>query len=205
MNADNIEQESKSIGTTSSRIFTLSTLVQAFSRSIVGHTKPIKFAEDDFDLVTEREPFVTAYWSKVSTVFRATWMAKSDAPIGDRVAYLRERRNEQNIALTAIFLQALGEFGYRLGELSGWDPGAVDTFGVVEALSPKLVNYIAQSGDGQYDPAWRDAMMKPAAEGGKYAFNNVADSVTKTFRVLCDKAGIPPEGFVDEKEYTNVE
>jgi len=34
-------------------------------------------------------------------------------------------------------------------------------------------------------------MMKPSGDGEKWVFNNVSDSVTKTYKALCDVAGIP--------------
>ena len=126
-------RKSKSIGTTSSKLFTLSALVQAFSRSIVGHTKPIKNAESDLEAVGEREPFVTMFWTRVSNVFGPTWMDSAEGTPSERVAYLKDRRAEQNEAFTAIFLQALGEFGFRLGELSKWDPES-EHLDVLEAL-----------------------------------------------------------------------
>jgi hypothetical protein len=201
MNPDNIEEESKSIGSTSSKLFTLSALVQAFSRSIVGHTKPIKNAESDLEAVSERESFVTAFWTKMSNVFGPLWMAAADGTPSERVGYLKERRAEQNVAFTAIFLQALGEFGFRLGELSQWDPES-QYIDLVEELGPDQINYVARLDDGEYDPDWQDAMMKPAADDGKYVFNNVADSVTKTYKVLCRLTGVPVQdsstGLFDE-------
>lgn len=198
MAPDNIEEEVKSIGGTSSKIFTLSALVQAFSRSIVFHTQPIKKSDKDTPLVERREAFVRAFWAKVSEVFGSYWLPPQYESISDRVSYLKDRRQEQNVAFQAIFLQALGRLGHRLGELSEWDVES-PLLPRVEWLSPRAVNYLACDGsepDG-YNDVWKNAMMKPASDG-RWVFNNVNDSVTKTYKALGAKLQVPVETSNEE-------
>lgn len=200
MSQDHIEEDSKSLGSTSSKLFTLSTLVQAFSRSAVNHTQPIKEAERDLDIMGTREDFVRAFWTYVSDIFNSYWIPAENQSVGERVAYLRDRRDEQNVAFTAVFLQALGKLGYRMGLDAGWSVDAAD-LGRLDALAPDRVNYVARNreGPGGYDPVWTGALMKPAGEG-RWVFNNVSDSVTKTYLALCAQVGLPDSAATSEAQ-----
>jgi hypothetical protein len=136
---------------------------------------------------------VHAFWAKISTLFGSLWVP--DLPTsGERLAYLQERRKEQHVAFQAIFLQALGRLCYRMGTLANWQVDS-QNLAKLEDLNPDTNNYAAKGSNG-YNMAWVDAMMKASTDKTGieqvFVFNNVADSITKTFKILCEKVGIPP-------------
>jgi hypothetical protein len=197
MSEDYIEEDSKSISANSIKLFTLSTLVQAFSRSIIGSKEALKgIDEETFQMVAQRADFTRAFWARVSNVFVDLWIPDYDTP-GERLDYLREKRgDEQNVAFQAIFLQALGKVGHSLGRAANWDPES-PLFHKLDGLNHSLVDYRARNGsppDG-YNPIWTNAMMKPVTDPvtgaiERYVFNNVEDSITKTYHVLCNLIGL---------------
>jgi hypothetical protein len=123
-------------------------------------------------------------------------MEKLDSP-RERLEYLKERREEQNVAFTAIFLQALGKLGFSLGEAAEWDPTS-PLLEKVRGLDPDTVNYVARSSSGKYQARWRNAMMKLAVNRDtgeeKFVFNNVSDSIRKTASTLASLIDLKLEG-----------
>jgi hypothetical protein len=210
MSADVIEEDSKSIGATSSKVFTLSALAQAFSFSAVGHNQPIKRVDKDmFNDVGAREDFVREYWREISRTLEPLWAPEFDTA-GERIEYLKARRGEQHVAFTGIFLQALGKLGYALGARADWDSNS-PLLMKVRKLDPEGVSYAAQDADAPdgYDPVWRNAMMKPVTdketgEITKYVFNNVTDSVDKAFRVLAATIGLDLNDEASDEDGTTV-
>jgi hypothetical protein len=134
MDADYIEEDSKVVGKSSSKLFTLSALTQAYSYSILGDTDPISNPNAEmFRKVAERGEFVRAYWRRISRAFGPLWVppdpeVHADVPDAERraaalerrLAYLEQRRQERNLAFQAVFLHALGRIGFALGESARW-------------------------------------------------------------------------------------
>jgi hypothetical protein len=231
MDPDYIEENNKSIAKGSSKLFTLSTLTQAYGWSVANTTKVQSLEPKMYEMVGTRKDFAEAYWRKVTEVFGPAWRRVDTMTDGEWLDYLGQRRTEQNVAFQAVFLQALGRFGYNLGKRAGWDPEAGDWPAHVEVLAPRIeghsphgkVDYRAFLGrvgdagkDGKkewiqvltdlaadFNPLWTNALMKPRTgkdAGGKpttavvgYVFNNVRDSIVKTYRALLDLAGVPDE------------
>src|SRR5262249_2931750 len=121
-------EDSKNIGRTSSKIFTLSTLVQAYSLSISGDPDPISNPDATlFRAVADHLGFVRAFWRAVSDALGELWLprdAETGAPLraAERQEPLLLRRVERNVAFQAVFLLALGRLGFALGELANWSP-----------------------------------------------------------------------------------
>ncbi|MDP9149939.1 MAG: DNA sulfur modification protein DndB, partial [Myxococcota bacterium] len=186
MDAEHIEEDSKVVGKSSPKLFTLSALTQAYSYSILGDTDPISNPNAEmFRKVAARAPFVRAYWRRISRAFGPLWVP----PDSKRLAYLEERRQERNVAFQAVFLHALGRLGFALGESARWDAGAavLDKLALFRTQSWKA--YTGSDPEGRdvkaYDPAWALAMMKPrvnretgAVDG--YLFEHAGDKIRAT-------------------------
>lgn len=222
MGPDFIEGNSKSIAKGSSKLFTLSALTQAYGWSVANTTKVQRLDADMYEMVGERQEFAWAYWRKVGEVFAPLWQRPEDADDGAWLDHLLRRRAEQNVALQAVFLQALGKFGYNLGKLAGWNPDADGWEEKVEALAPAAVEYRAFTGrigdagkDGkkeyiqvvtdaaaEFNRTWTTALMKSGAgkDGNGFAFNNVSDSVTKTYQRLVSLAAVDDTAEVSEDD-----
>jgi hypothetical protein len=186
-----IEEDSKSIGLKSPKVFTLSALVKAFSISITNDENPIKPAtHEDFRPVRNRAAFARAYWEKINDIFGRRWTAPE--PSGDDyVKYLIDRRERKIVCFSAIFLEALGHVGYALGRRCGWDPGA-EELKLLEGL--RTLNY-----DPTEQTVWRSLMMKESSKEGEngeptYVFNNVRDSTQKVATYLKKELGIAGDG-----------
>src|SRR5262249_17920589 len=112
-----IEEDSKSVSSSSIKLFTLSALAQAYSLSMVGDSKPTKKVDAGAStMVEERETFCTAFWRKVSDLFTKVWLPDPDQSATDRLKYLEECRSaDRNVLFSAIFLQALGQVCQRIG------------------------------------------------------------------------------------------
>ncbi|GGM21911.1 DNA sulfur modification protein DndB [Deinococcus aerophilus] len=202
---DFIEDESKSIGSNSTRLFTLSSLAQAYSYAYINKPNALRDVDETmFDIVAKRQAFVHAYWDRINELFGGVWIPYSETP-SDRLKYVREQRGRQNVLFQAIFLIALGRLGYALGTHANWDP-ASPVLKKLTALDPEAVSYYAQNPmfKGGYDRTWTETMMKPSrnADTGKmdrFAFNNVNDTISNTYKLLASKVGIDP---VDDDEDT---
>jgi hypothetical protein len=214
MDADYIEEDSKSISSASPKLFTLSALVQAFSLSIVGHNKPLRVGEHDFENVEARREFVSAFWTRVSEVLGSTWVPDSDQSHGERVAYLQEMRGEEhrNVLFQAVFLMALGRLCYQMGKQSDWKPEH-PVLGKLAALSPDKVRYDAVLAKGDWDERWANAMMKQTVDTKTMkvtgrAFNNTRENVETTFHELAKLAGFlisrKPDPAVDDADKKEV-
>src|SRR5262249_20542469 len=122
MGSDYIEEDSKSLPKTSSKLFTLSALSQAYSISTLGSPKAITVDSEAFEAVAAPKGFAGAFWRKVTELFGDLWLPGGKEPLsgGERLKYLGERRGEQDVAFQAIFLQAIGKLGLHLGEKAQW-------------------------------------------------------------------------------------
>jgi hypothetical protein len=213
MDPNYIEENSKSIAKGSSKLFTLSALNQAYGWSVANTTKVQRLDDEAYETVGKNQAFAAAYWRKVTEVFGPLWRRTDTVGDGEWLEYLGKRRAEQNVAFQAIFLQALGRLGYNLGVSARWNPES-PLLTKMSRLSPTRVDYRAFKGrfspeDHQivtdlaadFNSQWTNALMKPRTgqeEGGKatgkvvgYAFNNVSDSISKTYRALLDLAEVP--------------
>ncbi len=201
MDVEYIEEDSRTVGKHSLKLFTLSTLTQAYSFSILGDTDPISNPNAEmFRKVADRVEFAAAYWKGVSAVFGPLWVPPDpDRPEGvlegaKRLQYLERRRQERNVAFQAVFLLALGRIGFDLGVQSGWDPRS-EVLAKVAAWRTK--EWKAYSGadpegrdSGAYDATWASAMMKPRLdrESGQvvgYVFDHASDKIRTTQRLLA--------------------
>src|SRR5260370_37540031 len=122
MDVEYIEEDSKVVGKSSPKLFTLSALTQAYSYSILGDTDPISNPNAEmFRKVAERAEFVRAYWRRISRAFGPLWVppdpeGQADGPdaegrpaaLGQRLAYLEQRRRERNVAFQAGVLPPPG-------------------------------------------------------------------------------------------------
>lgn len=205
MFSDYIEENKKSLSTSSTKLFTLSALVQAYSISILGESKPNDINEEFFDYVAERSEFVSKFWRKISELFESVWIPESYTALGysRRSDYIQEIRGEKhrNVLFQAIFLQASGKLCYEMGRKTNWNEQS-DIFNLMQRLSPNKVQYDAveryqESPDGKPSVDWRDdwknSMMKASTtENGKikgYTFNNTKDSVNNCYQVLAKYMG----------------
>lgn len=191
-----IEDESKSIGSNSVKLFTLSSLVQSYTLSIINQPNPIKIDDAVFEWVDERRAFVHAYWDRITELFGDIWVPYLEAP-RDRLRYLKTRRAQQHVAFQATFLIALGRLGFAAGVAAKRDP-ASPVLHRLAKLSPEQVHYLAQepSDPTGYHAEWRSRMMKPAknpdtGEYNRYTFNNSSENIRATFEYLAGIAGIP--------------
>ncbi|MGY5840763.1 hypothetical protein ACXHQK_14430 [Vibrio chemaguriensis] len=180
-----IEEDAKSIGKSSVKVFTLSAVAKAHCWAICNHDKPIEKVSDEMIVdVEDRATFVRNFWKKIDSIFGEIWIEHDDDK-KDRTAYLKDMRdNKRCVLFQNIFLQALGQTCYRLGRHAGWDKEY--DFAILDKLSPSKVNYNAFDEDcDQWNSIWTDALMKPNQSGG-FAFNNVTDSITKTRNKLVE-------------------
>jgi hypothetical protein len=215
MNPDYIEENSKSIAKGSSKLFTLSALTQAYGWSVANTTKVQRLDPEMYETVGKNKEFADDYWRKVTEVFAPLWRRPDTITDGQWLEYLGKRRGEQNVAFQAVFLQALGRLGYNLGVLARWNSPS-PLLDKVARLSPSAVDYRAFKGgftsDGEqvvtdlaanFNSSWTNALMKPrtgkdasnkpTTEVIGYAFNNVRDSIAKTYQALLGLVGVPDE------------
>ncbi|HJZ84508.1 MAG TPA: hypothetical protein VKN99_05015 [Polyangia bacterium] len=199
MDVEYIEEDSRVIGATSTKIFTLSTLVGAYSLSMLGHADPITRPDAAmFRSVAERREFVRAYWQKIAQVFRALWVpfsSQDGEPLrgSERQEYLILRRAERNVAFQAIFLLALGRLGSTLGKMARWqrDSALLDH---LDRLKEKDYRAYLGADPGEEDPSqysrtWVAAMMKPRIARGSrkkegYAFQHSHETIMATHDLL---------------------
>lgn len=205
MTDDFVEADSKSISVKSTKVFTLSTLVQAYSWSAIGSSDAISTPTSEMiSEVGERRRFIRAFWKKISEIFAPIWAPPGLSP-SDRLTYLTQRRNEQNVAFTAVFLQALGRLGYTLGTMAQCDPES-PLLSKLELLKDadfrvKLKDEPIEATD--YNMRWATAMMKPKPEKepGKpegFVFNNTRDTIANTHDLLCRIIDLSPTGTENE-------
>lgn len=208
MDAESIEEDSKVVGKSSAKLFTLSALTQAYSYSLLGDTDPISNPNAEmFRKVAERAGFVRAYWRRVSRAFGPLWVPpdperRVDVPDAEgrlallerRLAYLEERRRERNVAFQPVFLHALGRLGFALGERAGWDAGAavLDKLALFAKRSWRA--YAGSDAEGRdvkaFDLDWTRAMMKPhvnreTGEVDGYSFEHAGDKIRATEQRLA--------------------
>ena len=206
MGSEYIEEDSKSVSKSSTKLFTLSALVQAYSLSMLGRNDGIKDISDEaFKDVANHKAFVKALWKKVSAALNLLWTPAFNTP-GERLQYLTARRDEQNVAFQAVFLQALGRVGYSLGEKAHWEEES-PLLSVVDKL--KTMELRAKIGDPAnctnlsgkvnkhegccYNAGWVQSMMLAKHEDGEftgYTFNNTRDTVEQTYQHLLKLFGL---------------
>ncbi|MBX9624188.1 MAG: hypothetical protein K2X82_10300 [Gemmataceae bacterium] len=155
MKPEYIEEDSKSIGLNSPRVFTLSTLTRAYSLSVIDIENPIKLSTDEvFGPVPDRAEFVRACWEKAQQLFGEKW-TRPDLTQADRTKYLQEHRRKKTVHFSAIFLDALGRLGFEAGKNCSWQADA--ELGFLDSLAR-----------ADYDPAdsteWQDLMMKKSTK-----------------------------------------
>jgi DNA-sulfur modification-associated len=208
MSPDYVEEDSKSISRSSTKLFTLSALAQAYSLSIIGKAKPLKAIDaDTIEKVDERKDFCEAFWKRIAQLFRTVWLPDPNQTPAERLDYLRKHRDEdRNVLFSAILLQALGQVCHWMGKKSAWD-AETSLLAALGKLDPNQVDYRAafvhhrdEDGDihvDKWNPEWTNAMMKAtfneAGNATGYAFNNVADSITRTRNTLLRKAELLAE------------
>jgi hypothetical protein len=206
MDADYIEVDARSVGKSSSKLFTLSALTQAYSYSMIGDGDPISNPNAEmFRNVAERADFIRAYWKSVAGVFGSLWVPldpkQPNTPLdGDRrLEYLEERRRERHVAFQPVFLLALGRLGHALGKRAGWDPSSPLLEKVSGLQKRRFRAYKGADAEGTqlraYDPIWTRAMMRPLldAKTGQlegYAFEHTAEKVRATEQVLFSFLGL---------------
>ena len=192
MDAEYIEEDSKVVGKSSPKLFTLSALTQAYSYSILGDTDPISNPNAQmFRKVAERAGFVRAYWRRISSAFGPLWLGSEGgrADLASRLAYLENRRHERNVAFQPAFLHALGRLGFTLGKSANWNANdaVLDALEVFGKQSWKA--YSGSDPEGRdvkaWDPEWARTMMKPrvdpkTGEIDGYTFENAGDKIRAT-------------------------
>ena len=200
MDPEFIEEDAKTVGKASPKLFTLSALTQAFSLSMLGDPDPITNPDAEmFRKVAERAEFVGTYWKRISEIFGPLWLPKDpkrrDQLLdGDeRVAYLEAQRQKRNVALQATFLLALGRLGFLLGEASQWEATApalqkIDAISSLDYRAYRGADPGARDPDG-YDPTWVRAMMKARTDRASgeidgYVFDHSPDKIRATAQVL---------------------
>jgi hypothetical protein len=207
MDPEFIEEDSKVVARGSPKLFTLSSLMQAYSLSILGDADPISNPNADmFRKVAERAEFVRTYWRRISEVFGPMWVP-TDPQRPDhllegaaRVAYLEQQRLKRNVAFQATFLLALGRLGFLLGEKSRWDgagPGAnlqkLDVLGSLELRAYRGSDPGGRDPDA-YDSTWARTIMKPrvdreTGEVDGYVFDHAGDKIRATAALLYSMLG----------------
>ncbi len=186
MSPDLIEEDSKSIASSNTNIFTLTALVKSHSWAILNHDKPIEKADDKMQWnVDNRSKFTSDFWKQVGLLFEPTWTKYADQDKTNRIEYLKEQREiKRNIIFQNVFLQALGQVCFKLGDEVAWDPNYDLSF--LTKLS--RVNFEAfNANTNQWNHEWTDALMKKSSafdQDGRYVFNNVSDSITKTRDII---------------------
>jgi hypothetical protein len=200
MDPEFIEEDSKTVGKGSSKLFTLSALIQAYSLSMLGDADPISNPNAEmFRKVTERAEFVRTYWRRISEIFGALWVpmdpAHSDQLLegAARAAYLEQQRLKRNVAFQATFLLALGRLGYMLGEASRWDATgpALQKLDVIRSVEYRAYRGSDPGGrdPDAYDTTWTRTIMKPrvdrdTGEIDGYVFDHAADKIRATAQML---------------------
>jgi len=204
MSNEFIEEDSKSISSSSPKLFTLSALVQAYSWGLVNDNKPLKNVDLDPAVVDKRKDFCHAFWGRISEIFEPIWLREADSEAGEHLVYLKQvRQIERNVTFQAIFLQALGRLCYVMGTKADWDSSSALLL-KLDQLSPRLIDYRAAvkhhvDADGdvhvdQWNEEWTRTMMKPSINkktGGVqgYAFNNASENISATRHLLASKIG----------------
>jgi hypothetical protein len=211
-----IEEDSKSISSSSQKLFTLSALVQAYSWGVVNDNKPLKNIDMGLQtLVEQRKGFCHAFWSRISEIFEPTWLQDVDGEAGERAVYLKETRQiDRNVTFQATFLQGLGRLCYAMGKEANWDPNSPLLMKLAQ-LSPDLIDYRAVKKyhvdiEGtihvdEWAEEWTRTMMKPSIDKktGKlqgYAFNNASENVNAVRHLLAGKIGLSDENIGDEPD-----
>ncbi|MCG3865807.1 MULTISPECIES: DNA sulfur modification protein DndB [unclassified Photobacterium] len=192
MSPDFIEENSKSIGKSSQKLFTLSALAKAHSFAISNHDKPIEnVSEKMIAEVENRHLFVGNFWKKVEQIFGTKWLKYSGLK-NERIGYLKDLRDiKRDVSFQGIFLQALGQVCYTLGKNENINWNEEHSFDELNTLSS--VDWNAFSEEAQkWNPIWTNALMKQNKEGG-YVFNNVADSIKKTRDEILSHITAPKE------------
>jgi hypothetical protein len=197
MDPEFIEEDSKSIGKTSTKLFTLSTLTQAFSVSLLGDADPISNPNSAmFRKVAERADFVRLYWRRISEVFGSLWLPTEPDQLMDgeaRAAYLAQQRATRHVAFQATFLLALGRVGFQLGEANKWDATAAPWEKLDALRALELRAYRGSDPDGRgadaYDATWARTIMKPrvdrhSGEVDGYVFDHSPDKIRATAQLL---------------------
>lgn len=206
MSQDYIEEDSKTISASSTRVFTLSALVQAFSLSLINDNQPLKkFDEELADTIGGRVSFVEAFWSRVTEVFGRTWVPDPNQKPGERQQYLESVRGagRRNVAFQALFLLALGRLGYEMGEVANWDPDH-DVLAKLDRLNPATTEYDAartvvkdSKPAVEWEPRWTNTMMKQSlnddGEVTGHTFNNSRENLEATYRLLAKLADFTPK------------
>jgi hypothetical protein len=205
MDPEFIEEDSKTIGKSSTKLFTLSMLTQAYSLSMLGDADPITNPDAEmFGKVAERAEFVGTYWRRISEIFGPWWLPRDperrDQLLdGDaRMAYLEKLRLQRNVILQATFLLALGRLGFLLGEASQWEATSplmqkLDAIRAIEYRAYRGADPGGRDPDA-YDPTWVRAMMKARTdrETGEidgYVFDHAPDKIRATAQLLLSVIG----------------
>jgi hypothetical protein len=207
MDVEYIEEDSKVVGRSSSKLFTLSALSQAYCYAMLGDVDPISNPNAEmFRKVAERIAFARAYWKRISRIFGSLWVPDDPDRPGDflrgsaRLAYLEERRNERNVAFQSVFLLALGRLGFALGESCDFDADSplLERLSVLEWKSWRA--YHGDDADGRdlsaYETRFTSAMMKPRLDRASgeiegYAFEHAGDKIRATQELLLSMLDIP--------------
>jgi hypothetical protein len=202
MDPEFIEEDSKTLARDSTKLFTLSALVQAYSLSLLGEADAISNPNAAmFRKVADRAEFVAMYWRRVSEVFGRTWIPTDPVHPGQlldgdaRSAYLEKQRSARNVAFQATFLLGLGRLGFLLGEAHGWNATAapwqkLDAIGTLEFRAYRGAD--AGGRDvGAYDATWARTMMKPrvgrSGEVDGYVFDHSPDKIRATAQLLWSR------------------
>jgi hypothetical protein len=216
MSPEFIEDDSKSISSSSLKLFTLSALVQAYSWGIVNDNKPLKNVDMNLQLVVDqRKAFCQAFWERIGDIFGHVWLAEAAGDPGERATYLKEARQiEKNVTFQAVFLQALGRLCYAMGKKANWDPSSALLL-KLDQLSPRLVEYKAVlkyhlDADGnvhvdKWNDEWLNTMMKVSIDKVTgnvqgYSFNNASENVNATRHLLAAKIGLNVEEVPEDTD-----
>jgi len=184
-----IEEDSKNISGSSTKLFTLSALTQAFSFSVIGDNKPLKIDETDFEEVEQHEEFVSAFWDQVTSAFGTTWIPDPAQTPTERLDYLKGARGQRrNVTFQAIFLMALGRLCYQMGMQAKWDPHHI-VLEKIKKLTPVDDEFDAWQ-DGEWNQRWVNSMMKQVVDSKTgdpdgYSFNNTRENIEATCRELA--------------------
>lgn len=197
MYSDYIDENKKSISKSSTKLFTLSALVQAYSISFLGESKPNDLNEETFDKVTARADFVSNFWQHISELYQPIWIPEIYPYRGyyTRSEYIQAMRGDKhrNVLFQAVFLQALGKLCYKMGQKAHWNEQS-EIFQLLTHLSLSEVNYDAvekyqENGQGKptidWCEMWKNSIMTSTSKGG-YSFNNTKGSVDNAAQLLAD-------------------